>query len=298
MVNSMTGYGRGKLDSEQREITAEVKSVNHRYLDIAIKVPRVYGFLEDPIKKAASAAIERGKVDIFVSIREKDGGNVAITPNLGVIEGYLGALDQIVDRFGPRVDRGSDSLPSGIDLLRLPDAISVDKTEVGEEVLLGEVMAALNDALAAHGEMRKREGANLCQDILSRAETIGRIANEIGRRSPERVEEYREKLRVRMEELLDGGELATQRVLAEAALFADKVSVTEELVRLNSHLGQLSGMIHSGKAVGRKLDFLIQELNREVNTIGSKANDVEIAGLVVEAKAEIEKIREQVQNLE
>ena len=292
MLSSMTGYGRVQRDDGTREITVELRSVNHRYLDLNIKVPRLYAFLEDKIKGVLSAQLVRGKVDIYVSVRVKDGQDITISPNLPVLDGYVKALAVIAERYD--VERRYDAL----DLLRLPDALSSEKQEEDAEVLTGCVLAVLEDALGEYNQMRAAEGKKLCEDILHRAELIDALVTQIEQRSPSSVAEYRTRITARMAELLDGSELAEQRILSEAALFADKVSVVEELVRLRSHLHQLGGMVRGKVAVGRKLDFLVQELNREANTVGSKANDYEIAKLVVELKAEIEKIREQIQNLE
>lgn len=292
MLSSMTGYGRIQRDDGAREITVELRSVNHRYLDLNIKVPRLYAFLEDKVKTVLSAQLARGKVDLYVSVRVKDGGDIVITPNLPVLDGYVKALQTIAERYD--VARNYDALA----LLRLPDALSTEKNEEDADVLTECVLAVLDDTLREYNLMRATEGQKLCEDILHRAGLIDGLVNGIEARSPSSVAEYRARIAARMNELLDGSELAEQRILTEAAVFADKVSVTEELVRLRSHLHQLEGMIRGNAAVGRKLDFLVQELNREANTIGSKANDYEIAKLVVELKAEIEKIREQIQNLE
>lgn len=292
MLKSMTGYGRVKVENEYREILVEVRSVNHRYLDLNIKVPRVYGFLEDAVKKQASAVLARGKVDLYVSVRAKEGRDMKITPNMPVIDGYMAALTAIANRYG------MEQTVTPQQLLQMPDAIAIDKEEADAEVLTTEVLAVLQQALEEHSAMREREGKKLCEDIAYRAGLIRGYVDFVEQRSPASVDEYRQRIAVRMEELLDGSELAQQRILNEAAIFADKVSVTEEIVRLRSHLGQLETMLASPVAVGRKLDFLVQELNRETNTIGSKSNDFEIAKTVVEMKAEIEKIREQIQNLE
>ena len=292
MLSSMTGYGRVKAETAQQEITVEIRSVNHRYLDLNVKVPRVYGFLEDKIKSALTAQLVRGKVDIFVAIRAKEGADIKIAPNMPVLDGYVAALHSIAERDGVPCQL------EALDLARLPDALSAEKEEADQEVLTGEVMAVLEQVLAEHGAMRRREGEALCRDSLERADLIAAMVDFVEKRSPDSVEEYRQRLAARMAELLDGSDIQEQRILNEAALFADKVSVTEELVRLLSHLSQLKSMVSGSKAVGRKLDFLVQELNREANTIGSKANDYEIAKTVVELKAEIEKIREQIQNLE
>ena len=292
MLSSMTGYGRVKSETAQQEITVEIRSVNHRYLDLNIKVPRIYGFLEDKIKPALNAQLVRGKVDVFVSVRAKDGADIKISPNMAVLDGYMSALRSISERFGVPCE------VSALDLARLPDALASEKEEADQEELTAGVLDVLEQVLAEHSAMRRREGEVLCRDILARAELIAALVDTIEKRSPESVEEYRQRLAVRMAELLDGSELQEQRILSEAAVFADKVAVTEEIVRLRSHLAQLNAMVTGEKAVGRKLDFLVQELNREANTIGSKANDYEIAKTVVELKAEIEKIREQIQNLE
>lgn len=292
MLKSMTGYGRVKVENAYREILVEVRSVNHRYLDLNIKVPRIYGFLEDAVKKAASAVLARGKVDLYVSVRAKEGSDMKITPNMPVIDGYMAALQAVAQRYG------MEQSVTPQQLLQMPDALAVDKEEADAEVLTAEVLDVLQQALAEHSAMRDREGKKLCEDIAYRADLIRGYVDFVEQRSPVSVEEYRQRIAVRMEEILDGSELAQQRILNEAAIFADKVSITEEIVRLRSHLGQLATMLQSPVAVGRKLDFLVQELNRETNTIGSKANDYEIAKVVVEMKAEIEKIREQIQNLE
>jgi uncharacterized protein (TIGR00255 family) len=292
MLKSMTGYGRVKVENAYREILVEVRSVNHRYLDLNIKVPRIYGFLEDAVKKQASEVLARGKVDLYVSVRAKEGSDLKITPNMPVIDGYMAALQAVAQRYG------MEQSVTPQQLLQMPDALAVDKEEADAEVLTAEVLDVLKQALDEHSAMRDREGKKLCEDIAYRADLIRGYVDFVEQRSPISVEEYRQRIAARMEELLDGSELAQQRILNEAALFADKVAVTEEIVRLRSHLGQLESMLQSPVAVGRKLDFLVQELNRETNTIGSKANDYEIAKIVVEMKAEIEKIREQIQNLE
>ncbi|MEA4920587.1 MAG: YicC/YloC family endoribonuclease [Clostridiaceae bacterium] len=292
MLKSMTGYGRAKLEDENREINVEIKSVNHRYLDLNIKVPRLYAYLEDMVKKSAQTLV-RGKIDIYVSIKEKEGSDVRIALNMPVVEGYLNAAKSISEKYGLSLDGFCLA-----DVMKLPDAISADKEEADAETVSAQVSQTLSEALNGYNIMRETEGTRLCSDILERSKLIGEYVSFIEQRSPDSVSEYREKIAARMAELLDGSEIAQQRILSEAALFADKVSVTEEIVRLRSHLKQLESMVNGNVASGRKLDFLVQELNREANTIGSKANDYEIAKTVVELKAEIEKIREQIQNLE
>ena len=292
MLKSMTGYGRVKVENDLREITVELRSVNHRYLDLNIKVPRIYGYLEDLVSKQAQAAIARGKVDIFVSVRAKEGADIKVTPNMAVIQGYVDALKKVSETYGI-----SDEV-SALALLRLPDAMEQNKEEADADQLKSEVSAVLAQALEEYNAMREKEGGRLVEDVVYRAGLIAKSVDFVEQRSPSCVEEYRTRITARMTEILDGSELAQQRILQEAALYADKVNVTEEIVRLRSHLSQLATMLKSPVAIGRKLDFLVQEMNRETNTIGSKANDFQIAKTVVDMKAEIEKIREQIQNLE
>ena len=292
MVKSMTGYGRKKAENDQREVTVQIKSVNHRYLDLNIKVPRIYSFLEEAVKSAVSSRVSRGKVDVFVSVFTKDGKDVKVTPNLELIREYVEALRQVRDTFGLADDI------STMGVAQMPDALSIDKEEPDNEAVQQQVLEVVGQALEEYDAMRRAEGARLCQDIVQRAGRIGQLVDHVEERSPQTVEEYRKRISARMQELLGDTEIAEQRILAEAALFADKVSVTEEIVRLRSHLAQLNTMLSADTAVGRKLDFLVQEMNREANTIGSKANDYELAQTVVEIKAEIEKIREQIQNIE
>ena len=292
MLKSMTGYGRVKVENDLREITVELRSVNHRYLDLNIKVPRIYGYLEEMVSKQAQAAIARGKVDIFVSVRAKEGADIRVSPNMAVIQGYVDAIRKVSETYGL-----SDEA-TALSLLRLPDAMEQSKEEADADQLKAEVSAVLDQALTEYNAMREKEGARLVEDVTYRAGLIAQSVDFVEQRSPDCVEEYRQRIAARMTEILDGTELAQQRILQEAALYADKVNVTEEIVRLRSHLAQLETMLKSPAAIGRKLDFLVQEMNRETNTIGSKANDFQIAKTVVDMKAEIEKIREQIQNLE
>ena len=292
LLKSMTGYGRVKVENDLREITVELRSVNHRYLDLNIKVPRIYGYLEEMVSKQAQAAIARGKVDIFVSVRAKEGADIRVSPNMAVIQGYVDAIRKVSETYGL-----SDEA-TALSLLRLPDAMEQSKEEADADQLKAEVSAVLDQALTEYNAMREKEGARLVEDVTYRAGLIAQSVDFVEQRSPDCVEEYRQRIAARMTEILDGTELAQQRILQEAALYADKVNVTEEIVRLRSHLAQLETMLKSPVAIGRKLDFLVQEMNRETNTIGSKANDFQIAKTVVDMKAEIEKIREQIQNLE
>ena len=292
MIRSMTGYGRGQATVDGMDITVEIKSVNHRYYEYTSRLPRTYGFLDDKLKTYLQGSISRGKVDVFVSVFTKDGKDVKVTPNLELIREYVEALRQVRDTFGLADDI------STMGVAQMPDALSIDKEEPDNEAVQQQVLEVVGQALEEYDAMRRAEGARLCQDIVQRAGRIGQLVDHVEERSPQTVEEYRKRISARMQELLGDTEIAEQRILAEAALFADKVSVTEEIVRLRSHLAQLNTMLSADTAVGRKLDFLVQEMNREANTIGSKANDYELAQTVVEIKAEIEKIREQIQNIE
>lgn len=292
MIRSMTGYGRGEQILHDRTITIEVRAVNNRYLDCSVKIPRVYVFAEDAIKSQVQKKVGRGKVDVFVTIDSSAADKVEVQLNRPVADGYYTALTQMRDAYGLRDDI-SVSL-----LSRFPDVFLVEKDQGDAEVIAGDIVQVLSLVLDDFNAMREREGQALAADIREKAETIRALLSQVEERSPATVTEYREKLRQRMEEVLSAAQIDESRILTEAAIFADKVAVDEETVRLRSHLSQLDEMLSRGGAIGRKLDFLIQEFNREANTIGSKCSDVEMARLVVEIKGEIEKIREQVQNIE
>jgi len=292
MVKSMTGYGRGEAVLNGRSITVELRSVNNRYLDCSVKVPRMYIFAEDAVKSRVQSAISRGKVDVFVTLDNIQGDQVEVSVNLSVADGYYNALTALRDRYGLRDDI-SVSL-----LSRFQDVLLVEKSQEDVEAVAKDICTVLDTALADFNAMRQREGEKLAEDIRSRAATIAGLLEKVEKRSPQTVLEYRTKLENRMREVLENTQIEENRILTEAAIFADKVAVDEETVRLHSHLGQLEEMLSSGVPVGRKLDFLIQEFNREANTIGSKCTDLEISKYVVDIKAEIEKIREQVQNVE
>ncbi|MBR2934171.1 MAG: YicC family protein [Oscillospiraceae bacterium] len=292
MLKSMTGYGRGEAVLNGRTITVEVRSVNNRYLDCSVKVPRLYIFAEDAIKSRVQGSISRGKVDVFVTLESIGGEQVVISVNQPVADSYYNALTGLRDRYRLRDDI-SVSL-----LSRFQDVLLVEKSQEDVEAVAKDICSVLDIALADFNAMRQREGEKLAQDIRSRADTIAQLLAKVEKRSPQTVSEYRAKLESRMREVLSNTQLEESRILTEAAIFADKVAVDEETVRLRSHLGQLAEMLESGVPIGRKLDFLIQEFNREANTIGSKCTDLEISRHVVDIKAEIEKIREQVQNVE
>ncbi len=292
MVKSMTGYGRAKEMRNNRDITVEVRSVNNRYLDCTVKMPRIYTFAEDAIKTRVQKAISRGKVDVFVSVDSSAADTAVVTLNKSLVEGYLAALKELKEGYGLEGD------VSAAAIARFPDVMTVTKADEDVETVTEDICAVLDQALEAYNTMRAAEGVKLAEDINSRLDTIESLTAKVEERSPKTVAEYRQKLLGRMQEVLQSTTIDESRILMEAAIYADKVAVDEETVRLRSHLSQLRGMLKSNDPMGRKMDFLIQEVNRESNTVGSKCNDVEIATVVVNLKAEVEKIREQVQNIE
>ncbi len=292
MVKSMTGYGRAEDTLNGCTITVELRSVNNRYLDCNVRMPRLYLFAEETIKSRLQNTISRGKVDVFVTLDSTGGEQVQVSVNQPLADGYYAALTQLAERYGLSKDI-SVSL-----LSRFPDVLLAEKAEEDVEQRAQDICSVLDRALADFDQMRTREGARLEADVLSRAARIEELVGKVEERSPQTVAEYRAKLEARMNEVLSNTQLDPARILTEAAIFADKVAVDEETVRLRSHIGQLRHMLEQGGATGRKLDFLIQEFNREANTIGSKCSDIDIARHVVDIKAEIEKIREQVQNIE
>ena len=292
MVKSMTGYGRARQTLNGRDITVEVRSVNNRYLDCTVKVPRTYIFAEDAVKARVQKAVSRGKVDVFITIDAAAADETVVAVNEPLARGYYEALTRLKDMF---------SLEDGLNavtLAKFPDVLTVTKSEEDLESVAADICAVLDEALAAYNAMRTVEGGKLREDIAGRADTIEAVVGKVEERSPQTVAAYREKLLARMQEVLQSTAIDESRILTEAAIFADKIAVDEETVRLRSHLSQLRTMLESDQPIGRKLDFLIQEVNRECNTIGSKCNDLTIAQDVVNMKAEVEKIREQVQNIE
>jgi len=291
VVKSMTGYGRARQTLNGRDITVEVRSVNNRYLDCTVKVPRTYIFAEDAVKARVQKAVSRGKVDVFITI-DAAAADETVAVNEPLARGYYEALTRLKDMF---------SLEDGLNavtLAKFPDVLTVTKAEEDLESVAADICAVLDEALAAYNAMRTVEGGKLREDIAGRADTIEAVVGKVEERSPQTVAAYREKLLARMQEVLQSTAIDESRILTEAAIFADKIAVDEETVRLRSHLSQLRTMLESDQPIGRKLDFLIQEVNRECNTIGSKCNDLTIAQDVVNMKAEVEKIREQVQNIE
>ena len=292
MVKSMTGYGRARQTLNGRDITVEVRSVNNRYLDCTVKVPRTYIFAEDAVKARVQKAVSRGKVDVFITKDAAAADETVVAVNEPLARGYYEALTRLKDMF---------SLEDGLNavtLAKFPDVLTVTKAEEDLESVAADICAVLDEALAAYNAMRTVEGGKLREDIAGRADTIEAVVGKVEERSPQTVAAYREKLLARMQEVLQSTAIDESRILTEAAIFADKIAVDEETVRLRSHLSQLRTMLESDQPIGRKLDFLIQEVNRECNTIGSKCNDLTIAQDVVNMKAEVEKIREQVQNIE
>ena len=292
MVKSMTGYGRAVETVNGREFTVELRSVNNRYLDCTVKLPRALSFAEDAVKQAVKGAISRGKVDVFISVRSEGAEDVKITLNTAMVEGYLDAMHQMAKDYGIREDI-SVSL-----LSRMPDVFTVDKPEVDEEQLLADLLSVVNQALERFDAMRSAEGRALENDLRSRGQTILSLVEQVEAGSGQTVADYRTRLENKLKEVLANTAIDESRILTEAAIFADKVAVDEETVRLRSHLDQMNNMLTTGGAIGRKLDFLLQEMNRESNTIGSKCSDVRMARIVVDIKAELEKIREQTQNIE
>ena len=292
MVKSMTGYGRARETLNGRDITVEVRSVNNRYLDCTVKVPRTYIFVEDAVKAHVQKAVSRGKVDVFITIDATAADETVIAVNEPLARGYYDALTKLKDMFSLKDDL------TAVTLAKFPDVLTVTKAEEDLESVAGDICAVLDDALAAYNTMRTVEGGKLSEDIAGRAAAIETVVGKVEERSPQTVAAYREKLLARMQEVLQSTAVDESRILTEAAIFADKIAVDEETVRLRSHIAQLRTMLESDQPIGRKLDFLIQEINRECNTIGSKCNDLAIAQDVVNMKAEVEKIREQVQNIE
>ena len=292
MVKSMTGYGRAREMHNGRDITVEVRSVNNRYLDCTVKMPRAYIFAEDRMKARVQQAISRGKVDVFVTIDASAADAAVVAVNEPLARGYYDALTRLKTMF----DLSGDITPEV--LAKFPDVLAVTKAEEDVEAIAADICAVLDDALAAYNAMRAVEGEKLAADVAGRITTIEAVVGKVEERSPQTVAAYRQRLEAKMQEVLQSTTIDESRILTEAAIFADKIAVDEETVRLRSHIAQLQAMLVSGEPVGRKLDFLIQEVNRECNTIGSKCNDLTIAQDVVNMKAEVEKIREQVQNME
>ena len=288
----MTGYGRAVETVNGREFTVELRSVNNRYLDCSVRLPRMLSFGEDAVKQAVKASVSRGKVDVFITVRSEGGDEVVVSLNRNVLESYLNAMRQMVTEFGVTDDISVSTVS------RLPEVFAVEKPEVDEEQLLKDLLSVVGKALENYDAMRCTEGAALDRDLRSRGQTILSLVSQVEQGNSQTVVDYRARLETKLREVLSNTAIDESRILTEAAIFADKVAVDEETVRLRSHLQQMNAMLDGGGAIGRKLDFLLQEMNREANTIGSKCTDVRLARIVVEIKAELEKIREQTQNIE
>lgn len=292
MVKSMTGYGRCEETVGGRRITVELKSVNHKYFEFSPRVTRGYGFLEDKLKTYVQSRVARGKIDLFLSIETLEDADVIVSVNHSLAAGYIAALREITERY---------KLPDTVtvnSLSRYSDIFSVHKAPEDEEAIWAAVKTVLEKAVDAFIAMRETEGRRLYDDVMSRAAVILELVGKIEARSPETVKEYRERLEAKLREVLSDTTIDEQRILTEAAIFADKVAVAEETVRLRSHFEQLKALLNAEEPSGRKMDFLVQEMNREANTIGSKANDLRITEEVLKLKNDIEKIREQAQNVE
>ncbi len=288
----MTGYGRAVETVNGREFTVELRSVNNRYLDTTVRLPRVLSFGEDAVRQAVKAAVSRGKVDVYISLRTEGAEDAKVSLNSAVLAGYLAAMRRMAQEFEVRDDISVSTLS------RLPEVFTVERPEVDEEQLLSDLLTVLNKAIEGFETMRAAEGAALERDLRNRAGTLLDLVAQVEAGSAKTVEDYRARLTAKLQEVLSSTSIDESRILTEAAIFADKIAVDEETVRLRSHLHQMEHMLTTGGAVGRKLDFLLQEMNREANTIGSKCSDLALARLVVEMKAELEKIREQTQNIE
>ena len=292
LIKSMTGYGRAVETVNGREFTVELRSVNNRYLDCSVRLPRILTFGEEAVKQAVKASVSRGKVDVFISVRSECGDEVQVTLNESVLKSYLEAMHRMVDQFGVRDDIQVSTLS------RLPEVFQLEKPQVDEEQLLADLMSVVGKALENYDQMSCAEGKALEQDLRNRGNTILGFVSLVEQGNAQTVIDYRTRLENKLREVLENTSIDESRILTEAAIFADKVAVDEETVRLRSHIDQMNTMLTTGGAIGRKLDFLLQEMNREANTIGSKCTDVNLARIVVDIKAELEKIREQTQNIE
>ncbi len=292
MIKSMTGYGRSDKTFENYKITIEIKSVNNRFADYNIRLYKHYSFVEDSVRECLSTKINRGKVDVFVQydLIEKD--DKIVTLNESVAQGYCNALKTLSEKFGIENDVTASTFAG------FGDIFAVEKPEEDKDRIIADTLEVLTSAIDDIVANREREGARLYGFFTETIDTVGKIVDVIAERSPYTVEEHSKKLRERIEEALNGVEYDESRLLTEVAIFSDKVNITEEIVRFRSHLKEFTSLLNSNVPVGRKLDFIIQELNREANTMGSKCNDFEISKAVVDLKSEIEKMREQVQNIE
>lgn len=292
MLKSMTGYGRTQKILNGRDILVEIRSVNHRYYEYSSRVPRTYSYIDEKLKSLLKQKVSRGKIDVNVSINNIEGRDTEIAINKGVAEGYVNALRSVAEELNLKDDIALSKL------IKLPDIFNVQKTPDDEEQVWNDVAEVAGEALEKFVEMREKEGEKLRTDVLGKTSLILEMVGKVEEISPKTTENYRNRLYHKLSEILESKDIDNQRIVTEAAIFAEKIAVDEETVRLRSHISQLMDLLDSGEAIGRKLDFIVQEMNREVNTIGSKAQDLNITKLVVDMKAELEKIREQIQNIE
>ena len=292
MIKSMTGYGSAKGTVEDLEIRVELKSVNNRYLDTSVRLPRSFLFAEEMVKSLVQKHISRGKVDVFINVDSSAAGDMVVKVNEALLKGYVDAIRHVALEYDLSDDLTAQSVS------RFPDVLTVEKKDLDAEAISAGIEKIVEEALKDFDAMRTREGEKLRDDVLMRLETIRGLVETVEEKSPETVAAYRRRLEQKMAEVLGTAGIDENRILAEAAICADHIAVDEETVRLRSHMAQLTGMINGNSPIGRKIDFLIQEFNREANTIGSKCQNSEIAHVVVDLKSEIEKIREQIQNIE
>lgn len=292
MLKSMTGFGRAVENRNGLNVTVEIKAVNHRYFEFACRMPRAYQFAEEALKALCQKSISRGKVELSVQVEDNSEGAAVVEINRPYAAAYISALKQLAKEYHIKDDIKVSALADNTEIFK------VRRAQLDEEAAVEAITAATQGAIDSFIEMRAVEGERLCADVAARAGTILEKVEQIEKRSPETVKAYRERLELRMRELLGDAKLDEQRIITETAIFADKIAVDEETVRLRSHIKQLNSMLNEDKPMGKRLDFIVQEMNREANTVGSKCQDVEIAHIVVDIKAEIEKIREQIQNIE
>ncbi|MDO4563373.1 MAG: YicC/YloC family endoribonuclease [Clostridia bacterium] len=292
MIRSMTGYGSAAREFEGKEILVEIKSVNHRYSDISVRSPRTYAYLEDAVRRCVSDAVSRGKIDVGITINTAKASDQVVLLNRALAEQYIAAIKEIAAQYSLE-----ETIPA-VSVARFPDVLSVDKANDDAQKITECVIEVAKDAISALNDMRSAEGEKLREDMLERICSIEKSVLAVKERLPLITKEYKERLEAKIKEVLEGGAHDEQRVLTEVAIFADKVDTNEETVRLESHIAQMRQMLDEGDSIGRKLDFIIQEMNREINTIGSKSNDIVVAKVVIDVKAEIEKLREQAQNVE
>lgn len=292
MIKSMTGYGRSQMILNGRDILVEIRSLNHRYYEYNSRIPRSYNYIDEKLKVLLKSKISRGKVDVSVSINNIEGRDTEVAINKGVAEGYINALRGVADELCVADDLTLSNL------IRLPDVFIVQKAVDDEDEVWADVAKVADEALARFVAMRETEGEKMRNDVLRKSDFILDMVAKVEELSPQTVENYRERLYKKLSEVLEDKDIDQQRIVTEAAIFSEKIAVDEETVRLRSHISQFRELVNSDESIGRKLDFIVQEMNREVNTIGSKAQDLNITRIVVDMKAELEKIREQIQNIE